>query len=308
MQNVAILVSIFIMMANPAVAAEKLSLKQIGKDLKASSAINNLYKNSQDLEKNPAKELKSLAKKNQSLQNKFFKHIGKSGNFIRGEIEDEKTLSAIVDLLHLSMLQARAASFESHWNEVKDQFQPWFQFAADFAYEESSLIGLRTAGVLRSILLDNLEALQSKFSAEMAESDALREWFLKVPAPWPVDRVLISEAKRFLNPLLMPLAEKAAAAYQKNPYQTVEQSLKNAKGSEATEARLLKEAWREKDIDILKTEVTRIGKLKLRLAVAAFEKKNQKKPESVQDLVSAHLMEQVPIDYFSGKALDLTSL
>jgi hypothetical protein len=311
MQNVASFVLILFLSPFSGQAIEgsqKLSLKEIAAKISKPEAINEAYKSSQALEKDPKAELKSLLKANGKILKTFTDQAEVSGSFVRGEIEDVKTLTGLMNLLQLSMIQARSAAFQGKWPEVKKQFSLWFLFAADFPFEESSLVGLRSAGVLRSMLLDNLETLQTKFGKEMAKEDSLREWFLRVPAPWPVDRVLISEAKRLLSPPLMPLAERAAKAYQKNPYQTVEQSLKGAKGSEASEAALLKEAWREKDIEILKTEVTRIGKLKLRLGVASFESKFSKKPESVQELISARLIEQAPIDYFSGKPLDLTSL
>lgn len=291
-----------------AFAADKPSLQKATSQIQKSEEITSLYKQTATLEKDPGKELSPLLKANRKSLESLQKEFTQSASFVRGEIEDEKVLSGLITMLQLSMLNARSKSFQGKWKDVQKEFSTWFLFAADFPYEESSLIGLRASGVLRSFLLDELEKIQARFAKEMAAQSEIREWFLQVRAPWPVDRVMISEAKRLLKPPMMQVATAAAKAFQKNPYQTSREALEKVKGGQAEGAELLKQIWRESDIDIMKTEINRIGKLKLRLARAEFEHHNKKAPQSVQELLNARLLDQAPVDYFTGKPLDLTSL
>lgn len=299
--------SVFLLAPLWAFGAGQLSLDKLTGKIQKSSEIADLYKNSGSLKEDPTPKLKPLFKSNQKTLQKLEKEFSQSSSFIRGEIENEKVLSNLMTLLQLSLLNVRSHSFHGNWSQVEKEFSNWFLFAADFPYEESSLVGLRTAGVIRSLLLDDLERIQLKFSKEIAADSAIRKWFLQVRAPWPVDRVMISEAKRLLKPPLMQVATAAAKAYQKNPYQPTREALKRVKGGESREADVLKEMWRETDIQLMKTEMNRIGKLKIHLAKAEYEHQNKKSPKTVQDLLNAGLLETAPIDYFSGKPLDLTS-
>lgn len=289
-------------------AAEKISLQKVTSEIQKSSEIATLYKKTQNLDQDPSSELKPLLEKNQKNLDSIESNFQESANFVRGEIENEATLSQVISYLQLSLLRARSASFHGQWSHVRKDFSSWFLFAADFPYEESSLIGLRTTAVIRSFLLDELERLQSKFSSEMAKDPELLKWVLQLRAPWPVDRVFISEAKRLLKPPMMSVANSAAKAFQKNPYQTSAQALKNVRGGQSEEAKLLKEIWRDSDIQLMKTEINRIGKLQLRFAQAQFQNQFKKPATSIQELLNAHLLERAPMDYFTGKPLDLTSL
>lgn len=289
-------------------AADKASLRTILSEFKHGEQIRSLYTKTVGLNSNPSAELKPLLKDNQSILEVLQKHFSGSSSFVRGEIENEAVLSALMRALELSMLVVRSESFEGRWGAVQSRFSSWFLFAADFPYEESSLVGLRTAGTVRSVLLDELERIQKKFSVEIAKEPSLRKWFLQVRAPWPVDRVFIDEAKRRLKPPMMSVANSAAAAFQKNPYQTSEKALKRVRGGQSQEAEVLKRIWRESDIELMKKEINRIGKLKIRLAQAEYEWIHKKAPSSVQELLNAGLLDQVPVDYFTGKPLSLTSL
>jgi len=289
-------------------SAEKPSFRTFTESLKSPDEIRALYKESQSLEKDPAARLQPLWQANEKSELELQKEFRASNSFVRGEIEDEKVLSGLMSWLQLSLLKARAEAFQSHWDEVQKNLAPWFQFAADFPYEESSLVGLRTTGVIRSLLLDELEKIQKKFAAEIARNSEFRKWFFQVRAPWPVDRVMISEAKRLLKPPMMTVANAAAKAFQKNPYQTSAQALAKVKGGQSESAELLKKIWREEDIQMMKSEITRIGKLKIRLAQSEFEQQHKKGAANAQELVQAGLLDQVPIDYQTGKPLDLTSL
>ena len=141
----------------------------------------------------------------------------------------------------------------------------------------------------------------------MAAYPKIRLWFLGLRAPWPVDRVLVTEAKRLLKPPMVAVAQSAAKSYQKNPYQTSEQALKKVKGGDSDEAALLRQVWKESDIQIMKTEMNRIGALKISLAQSEYQLSFGKAATSVAELVQAKLLDSAPMDYFTGQALGLTT-
>ena len=289
-------------------AADRPSFQQFAGLLKSAPEIQTLFKETQNLEKDPTASLQPLLKANETGLQTLQKHFQQSDSFVRGEIEDEKVLSGMMTWLQLSLLKARADAFQKRWDEVQKNLAGWFQFSADFPYEEASLVGLRTTGVVRSLLLDELEKMQAKFASDIARVPQLRQWFLLVRTPWPVDRVMITEAKRLLKPPMMSVANSAAKAFQKNPSQTSAQALAKVKGGQSESAELLKQIWREADIQMMKNEINRVGKLRLRLAKSEFELSKGKAPASTQELVQAGLLDKVPIDYQTGKPLDLTSL
>ncbi len=231
--------------------------------------------------------------------------------FVRGEIEDEKVLGATLKWLQLAMLHCRSSAQQNQWPAVRQHMSAWFSFAADLAYEESSLIGLRVSAVIRALLMDELEKLQTKHSTQIAQSAEMRLWFLQVRAPWPIDRVLVSEAKMRLKPAEIALAESLAQRLQKNPYQSVDKILSEPKmrhSAQTAAADFLRKLWRDEDIQQMKMEINRIGILKIRLAMAEYQLRLQKPAASVNELVQNHFLDQVPTDYFSGKPMDLTSV
>ncbi len=288
---------------------EKVSLKELVSQLREPQVIEALFKKSaeNDFSKLP-KALGPLWLKNKDLIKKIETHFASATSFQRGEIEDGITLNGLMLSLQLSLMKSRELAYQNQWKEMQEHFQTWFLFAADFPYEESSLVSLRLAGVIRSLLFDELERIQKNFAAEIAKTSDLRKWFLTIRAPWPVDRVLISEAKRRLSPVMMSVANSVAQSYQKNPYQTSADALKKVKGGDASEAELLKQIWRESDISMMKGEMNRIGLLKIRLGLAEFQSQTARRPADIQELVKAGYLDQAPIDYETGKPLDLTSL
>lgn len=230
--------------------------------------------------------------------------------FVRGEIEDEKVLGATLKWLQLAMVHCRFSAQQNQWSAVQQHMSAWFSFAADLAYEESSLIGLRVSAVIRALLMDELEKLQAKHAVQIAQSPEMRLWFLQVRAPWPIDRVLVSEAKMRLKPAEIALAESLAQRLQKNPYQSVDKILSEPKmrhSAQTAAADFLRKLWRDEDIQQMKMEINRIGILKIRLAMAEYQARLQKPAVNMTELVQNHFLDQVPTDYFSGKPMDLTS-
>jgi hypothetical protein len=107
---------------------------------------------------------------------------------------------------------------------------------------------------------------------------------------------------------MMKIAEKVAAALQKNPYQSSEDVVKSLHAQDMDEAHYLNAMWKKSDIEMMKTEITRIGRLQLRLAVAVFEQRKHEMPKTSDQLVQAGLIDQIPVNYSTGKPFDLSTL
>lgn len=289
-------------------AESRPSFKNYKGRLQMSSEIPKLFKVETTANFKGSSELEKLIKSNQEVLEQLQGEFENSASFERGQIEDPELLNEITEYLQLALLQVRFAASKAEWGRVQKNMAAWFQFAADFPYEESSLIGLRFTGVVRAMLLDELEELQKKYAADISKTSELRKWFQRVRAPWPVDRVIVSEAKRVLKGPYHDLANHLARVYQKNPYQSAEQALKKMKGGGSEGAKLLAQFWRDSDIDAMKTEVNRISKLKVKFALKEFEFQQKKAAAKIEDLVKAGLLDSVPTDYFTGRPLDLTSL
>lgn len=292
-------------------ADEKLKIESFVSALQGSDSLLEVYKASlsgQEESLAQAEKRERLIKQNTALLNSLEAEFLRSKSFERGRIEDEKNMNGLTMLLQLDLLRLRAFAKNQDWKLAQRVLEAWFQFAADFPYEESSLVGLRYSGVVRSLLLDAMESLLTQYKLPLAQVAEFRKWFLQVRAPWPVDRVVLSEAQRVLKGPYHSMAETVAKAYQKNPYQSAAVSLKSVKGKDSEGAKALKEFWRDSDIQSLKLEITRISKLKLRLAMAEYELQKKKRPASAQELVKSGLLDKVPLDYFTGRPLDLTSL
>lgn len=289
-------------------AAEKRSFKEVVAELKDPTAITELFKIKEELSKEQSKQLKKVLKENDKNLKSLLADFEAVTNFHRGEIEDEAALNGVIQYLQLSMLQVRsliAKKSEKDWQEADRIFKAWFQFAADFPYEEASLVGLRFTSVVRSFLLDEMEIIIQNNREEIAKKDVFRKTLLALRAPWPVDRVIMTEAKKMLRQTPMQVAEKLAKDIQKNPYQTTENSLKKIKGGGAEELAFLKEIWREKDIELMKTEMNRLGRMKLELASSIYEQKKQKKAANIDELIMAGFLDRAPLDYKTSKPMTL---
>lgn len=285
----------------------KPSFQAYAEKLKDADAITELFKATLQSEvSEPA--FKKLWKENEANLTALEKAFSESTPFVRGEIEDEKSMNGLMTYLELALLDVRVQAQKKNWSAAQKHFQNWFTFAADFPYEEASMVGMKVTGVVRSLLLDELEKLQDKNKVEIADKDAFRAWLLGVRAPWPVDRMVLSESRRLLKPPMMKIAEKVATALQKNPYESSEDVVKSLHAQDMDDAHFLNAMWKKSDIDMMKTEITRIGRLKLRLASAVFEHKKGEKPKSLDQLVQEGLLDQIPLNYTTGKPFDLSAI
>jgi len=287
----------------------KPSFQVLATKLKEAEAITELFKETM-ASPVPEKKFQKLWKENQKALTDLEHKFSDSAPFVRGEIEDEKNMNGLMTYLELALLDVRFQADKkaaAKWSEIETHFRNWFTFAADFPYEEASMVGLKVTGVVRSLLLDELEKVQEQNKTEIAKADALRSWFLQVRAPWPVDRMVLSESRRLLKPPMMKIAEKVATSLQKNPYESSEDVVKSLHAQDMDEAHYLNAMWKKSDIDMMKTEITRIGRLKLRLAMAEFEFKKGEKPKTADQLVQAGFLDQVPVNYSTGKVFDLST-
>jgi hypothetical protein len=289
---------------------EKPSFRELGAQLKMTTEITQLYKATQNYAKEtsplfPSEKLSPLWKANEKVMQKWQKENQESTPFVRSEIDDEAVLSQVVSAVQLSILRAREKAVALQFAGVKEELWPWLKMAADMPYEEASLISLRLANVIRSLLFDEMEGIEKKWVAKIAEDDGWLNWANAIRLSWPIDRVVITESRRLLTNKPMFTAQKVALALQKNAYQTAAVALKNAQGPKTPELKFLEKMWRQEDIDAMKTEVHRLSALRIRLAAAVYQNKFKQAPVKIENLVEKNLLPSVPIDYTSGKPFTL---
>jgi len=289
---------------------EKPSFKAFGEGLKSGSEITELVKKTQhflEMKANefPEAQIQKVLASNQKNLEELKKLFVSSAAFSRGEIDDEKVLNQVMGYFQCSLLQIRSSFLKNQDLRAKEEIHAWFIFAADLPYEEASLISMRFASVIRSLLLDELESLQKKYPDRWGQDELWLHWSEKIRASWPIDRVVLSESKKILNNRMMKYALEIAAELQKNAYQSMDSVLARHRAGKAKDLQFLKGLWRDEDILALKTEVTRISAFRLRLAQSVYEKRTGQKLKSLDALVSAKLIPQIPIHYLTGKPFDL---
>jgi hypothetical protein len=285
---------------------EKLSLKKLGEQILEGEKITELFRqNSPDkMDLLWQKKVSQLVKLNQKLMEKWLAANVSGEAFVRGEIDDEMVLNRIFQAVQLSILKIRLERQKNNYLGVKEELNSWFSFCATLPFDEASLVSLRLSNLVRSLLFDEIEAMQKQ---AQTFDELWLHWSKTVKIPWPIDRVILSESKRFVaDRRLMKVTEKLAVSLQKNTYQTSAAALAEIGGGNNKDLEFLKKMWREEDIGAMKTEVNRLAAFRIRLAVGNYERKSGKKPTSIEELVNSRLLESVPINYLTGKPFDLT--
>ncbi len=288
----------------------KPSLKEFGDKLSKGSQISQLYKDSlKDESTLTTKKVSELEKINRDLMRDFRNLVRDNASFARAEIEDETVLSNLINLLQLSLLRMRhwaqaSVNPKPNLSRIKDEASVWFQFAADLPYNEASLMGLKVSGLVRSLLLDELERTERKHGAAMVEDELWLKWMLGLRTPWPVDRMILTEGRRMLGPT-PNLVEKVALKIQKDPYLSVEKALAQIPGEKPKALDLFKSLWREQDMDGMKTEINRLQVFRLRLACRLYEHRKGTWPTAVRQLVEAKMLPAAPVDYLTGRLMAL---
>lgn len=247
--------------------------------------------------------LPPTTKKLKALEAQF----AQSAAFVRGEIDQEKTLEAVLKYAEFSLEKQRDLVKEKKYSEARKSIANWFQMASDLAYEEATLQGLYASQKIRHVFLLQMDQwANAKSPLEWVTE--LRQWLLSASAPWPVDRVVVGEGKRVANPALFPTIDTAARLLQKNPYQSLEKVLKGKPGADSKDLIEVKKVWQDKDVAAMREELTLMSRLKLKLAAVEYELKQGKSPEVGQDLVKAGLLSALPIDYQTGRPMTLENL
>lgn len=290
---------------------EKPSLKQITESIQKQTEVTELMKKTQNyLDSDspfPEKKVQQIYQAHLKKMTQLKNYFTSSESFVRGEIEDEKVLNNIIQYLQISLLQVRGHFVKNQDLQAKEELHAWLMFAADFPYEEASLISLRFANLIRSLVFDEIETIQKKWPDRWAKDELWFHWSQKIRASWPIDRVVITESKKVLADRLLRSAQEVAMSLQKNPYQSIEVVLNSVRGGKAKELQFLKNLWRDTDILAMKTEVTRISAFHLRLARAIYEHRSSQKLTQLDELVTAKLIERVPINYLTGKPFELAA-
>lgn len=275
-------------------AAERPSLAKLSLSLQNGDAITQAYKSEK------TKDYNKLIGSNKDLRRQFIELVRGSAGFVRGEIEQEGVMNFLTQMVQLSILNIRQLAQQNKGSEVFAEAELWFIFSADLSYEETTLIGMRLAHVLRALVLDEIEKI-FRHSPEIFLTAANK--FQSLRAPWPIDRMLLYESRRVLSGVPLKLAEKVALEIQKNPYQTTEDILQKMNASQNKDLAFLKQLWRKQDLEMMKNEMNRLGRLPSAALWVDFQKKNKKAPRSWQDLKISP-----PIDYNSGKPMSWEQL
>lgn len=250
----------------------------------------------QSFRENKLDQVDTLLLRNQPSYPQLLKEFAKSTPFLRGEIEDEKVLNSLITWLQLSILETR-----KYPSKALEIHQAWFQMAADLSYQESSLIGLKTSVLIRSLLMDELEKMSEV--DWMSRQTEWMVWVQKLNMPWPIDRIILSEGKKFFSPVGVKVAQKVASALQKNPYQTTEDKLSKKEAMSENERAFLIGMWKKSDVEQMVAEVNRLGKLQIKWAQIVYQKKFGKSASQSQQLVDQKILFRLPIDYSTGKPM-----
>ncbi|MCE3010658.1 MAG: hypothetical protein LW875_08600 [Proteobacteria bacterium] len=232
------------------------------------------------------------------------KHMLESQSFVRGEIEDPALLNRLMELFRQSSQQRSRDWAAGNYSSFLKSSQAWFLFAADFPYEEASLVSLKTASVIRSLLFDELEKIDWSQPLIKITPEQL-QWLFSLRISWPVDRMIVSESKKHLPPALLGTVESLSRSLQKNPYQSVEEWEQKSKKTLPESANLLKKLWKKDDYQALKEELNRAGRLQLRVAAAIYTQRTGLKAKTVEELLQGKALPRIPTDYTTGRPMIL---
>lgn len=275
--------------------------------LKSTDEIIALYKTSLSTwDKKEQSQFKALWSQNESGQSQFLKNFKQATPYVRGEIEKESVLNATLARYQLLLMKIKADYFAKKWKNLTENIELAFTIPAEIPYQEASLVGLRLGHAMRSLLLDELEGLDVKKDSILFKDNQFLTMLQRARLPWPIDRVILSDAKRLSNEKASVMAEAIAAELQKNPYQSAEKIIKEKKWSRSTDTEVLMQLWREQDIAEMQNEMNRFGKLLLKYASLRFEHMHKNKPEQAEQLVKEDIIQRVPVDYTTGKPMSIS--
>lgn len=287
-------------------APTKASFKVMVGEIKFLTEIKELYKKN-ELSPTEQKRWSQIWLANVAVIKEYDRYFRDSKTFQRGEIDDENVLVGILSVEQISILRFRELANRESYMEALDELTPWMLLASDLPFDEATLIGLRLSSLMRSLVLDEIEKWDGNPKLTAAASESWLQWSKQLKSPWPVDRVVLSEARRRASQRSLKTAEKVAMTLQKNAYITSEKALEQVAGRPILDLAFIKEIWRTKDIDQMKEEIARMTAMQIRLAARVYEWRQHEKPTAIEQLVKASLLERVPVDYRTGSPFTLTA-
>lgn len=286
------------------VQATNLSWGSLLESTKAPEKSADLYKlSASEVSKN--KDFLAWVKTENRNLKQIENHLQSSSRWARGEFESQTSLDRFVSLFQAHLLYARYLGQSQGPKSHIQRWMWWSNYAADLAYNEASLIGLRLSSVIRNLVLDEVDRLSSEEQSRFAEAPEMLNFLVQIRAPWPVDRVVISEGKRLAPPQLQKVVSDLAQALQKNSYEDLETIMGRVKGGASESLLFLRVFWTVKEISRMKSELNRIGRLQIDWAQRVYKIKTKTEVQSVQELVGAGLLPRVPVDYTTGRAMSM---
>ncbi len=327
----------------PVVGAIKTSILQGRELLKQTSLIPSLM-NNKAMSKNATsstsayrQQLTRFLKAQKSFLQEYQKVLH-AKSFIRGELTGEsgsnENLNVFLSVVQVHILQLRQYELAQQWKSYASLFQDWFQFLAELAYEDSSAITLNSIGVARSLLLDELELLVFhkwlEFDVQQMQAiENFRQEFLLIRSPWPVDRMVLAEGRKFFKPSEQKIVDRLVAELQKNPYRSLEEILTTMGYKKDSPWMQFAGLWKVNNKENMQQEINRIGQLQLFWAFLKLAKskptptgmpsfkdqssflsiqKNMNWPQLEAQILNQKLMSRLPINYVTGKPMSLAEV
>lgn len=286
-------------------SAGQLSWKPILEKFKAPDNLSALYQGPAEASLSKDKGFAAWLKSQQKQLTEIERNLQESSRWTRGEFEVQADLDRFITLFQSHLLYCRHIAMQKAPKEQVLRWQWWTNYSADLAYNEASLIGLRLSSVLRNLVLDEVERLSPEQKKHFAETPELMNFLVQIRAPWPIDRVVLSEGKRLAPPQAQRVVAELAQALQKNPYESMESIMGRVKGGASESMLFLRDFWTDKEISRMKAELNRIGRLQIDWAQVVYKAKTKQEATTAQDLVGAGLLPRVPLDYATGRTMSL---
>lgn len=216
--------------------------------------------------------------------------LRKQETMLRGEIEDAATLSGARNLLRINLLRLRTMTSDKSGSWLASEGEVWQRVLQNIPYEEATLKSLVVAAEMRTEIW---KEMRQKLLSPDRKNLPWTQWLEhldRIQLAWPVDRVLLSEAKKQLPPAAVVIADHIAGELQKNSHRSVADIRKQVRGGQMERLSVLDAVWGKDQISLMENEMDLVHELKLRVAREIFRVQKGQEPKSLQELVSAGLL------------------
>lgn len=170
----------------------------------------------------------------------------------RGEIEQPAVRQKIEQLLRLSLLRLRLIEGSQLAAWLSTEGQVWENALFGLAYDEATKLGLDTSIDLRTQIWREL-LHKAKFRSDLPKTE-LRAHVNRLQLAWPVDRIVVAEARRTLSPAAQRIANGIGIELQKDPQRSVKSLRQRLRGGELRELSTLEELWSDSDVERMRNE------------------------------------------------------